>query len=88
MPVSVGGRSIGVLHTVAADGEPPTKAQVDRLEAIATHAGSRIGMLRVMSATTLQAATDPLTGLLNRRAFENKTHALLKHSRPFALGDG
>ena len=66
----------------------PTQAQVDRLEAIATHAGSRIGMLRVMSATTLQAATDPLTGLLNRRAFENKTHALLKNGRRFSARDG
>jgi diguanylate cyclase (GGDEF)-like protein len=88
VPVSVGGRSIGVLHTAARDQEPPTAGQVRRLESIATQSGSRIGMLRVMSATKLQAATDPLTGLLNRRAFENRVHALLRVHQPFALAMG
>jgi diguanylate cyclase (GGDEF)-like protein len=88
VPVSVGGRSIGVLHAAAAEGEPPTSSQVRRFEAIATQTGSRIGMLRVMAATTLQAATDPLTGLLNRRAFENRVHALVRANEPFALAMG
>jgi diguanylate cyclase (GGDEF)-like protein len=41
-----------------------------------------------MSTTTLQAATDPLTGLLNRRSFENRVHAQLRLGRPFALAMG
>jgi diguanylate cyclase (GGDEF)-like protein len=88
VPVSVGGRSIGVLHAVAGLEDLPTAMQVRRLEAVANHAGSRLGMLRVMSATTLQAATDPLTGLLNRRSFENEAQAMLKRHRPFALAMG
>ena len=88
VPLSVGGRSIGVLHAVTPDDRPFDDATVNRLESISTQAGSRIGMLRVMSATTLQAATDPLTGLLNRRSFENRTHAMLRHHRPFALAMG
>lgn len=88
IPLSVGGRSIGVLHAVGVDRIPPTKPQIARLEAIASHGGARIGMLRVMSTTTLQAATDPLTGLLNRRAFENRAHALVQRGRQFALAMG
>jgi diguanylate cyclase (GGDEF)-like protein len=88
VPLSVGGRSIGVLHTVTQPVDPFEPGQVTRLESIATLAGARIGMLRVMSATTLQAATDPLTGLLNRRAFENKAHALLRQQRSFAIAMG
>lgn len=88
VPLSVGGRSIGVLHATTPIENPPDNAQINRLEAIATQAGSRIGMLRVMSATTLQAATDPLTGLLNRRSIENQTQQFIKQNRPFALAMG
>ncbi len=88
MPLSVGGRSIGVLHTATATAHVPSAVTISRLEAIATQAGSRIGMLRVMSTTTLQAATDPLTGLLNRRSIENQTQQLIKQGRPFALAMG
>jgi diguanylate cyclase (GGDEF)-like protein len=77
-----------VLHAVGAIDRTPTRAEVARLEAVASQAGSRIGMLRVMSATTLQAATDPLTGLLNRRSFENQAHAILRQHGPLALAMG
>ena len=88
VPVSVGGRSIGVLHASSSVDAIPTTQHVERLEAVANHAGSRLGMLRVMSATTLQAATDPLTGLLNRRSFENQVQLMIKRQRPFALAMG
>jgi diguanylate cyclase (GGDEF)-like protein len=88
VPVSVAGRSIGVLHATAPPGEQPDGLEVARLEALATQAGSRIGLLRVMEATSLQAATDPLTGLLNRRSFENRVQELLHRQRPFALAMG
>jgi diguanylate cyclase (GGDEF)-like protein len=88
VPMSVGGRSIGVLHTVSEVGLPPTGADLVDLEAIASQSGSRIGMLRVMSATTLQAATDPLTGLLNRRSMENQVHELMRRGNPFTLAMG
>jgi diguanylate cyclase (GGDEF)-like protein len=89
VPVSVGGRSIGVLHATIDPVQPPSPVEVSRLEALATQAGARLGMLRVMEATHLQAATDPLTGLLNRRSFENKVQDLLRRREPFtlALGD-
>jgi diguanylate cyclase (GGDEF)-like protein len=88
VPVSVGGRSIGVLHATTDPVEPPSAVEVARLEALATQAGTRLGMLRVMEATHLQAATDPLTGLLNRRSFENKVQDLLRRREPFTLAMG
>lgn len=85
VPVSVGGRSIGVLHSASEVTSPPSEADTAALEAIAAQAGSRIGMLRVMEATHLQAATDPLTGLLNRRSLENRAQDLVRRGVPFAL---
>jgi diguanylate cyclase (GGDEF)-like protein len=88
VPVSVGGRSIGVLHAAGDPARLPTADDARALEAVANQSGSRIGMLRVMQATHLQAATDPLTGLLNRRSFENQAHELLRKAVPFALAMG
>ena len=71
IPVSVMGRAVGVIHTTSGVGAPlEASAQTD-LQALANQAGARLGMLRIMSETQLQASTDGLTGLLNRRAFEN-----------------
>jgi len=71
IPVSVMGRTVGVIHTVGDAGVPVGDAIVADLHAIANQSGTRLGMLRVMAETQLQASTDGLTGLLNRRAFEN-----------------
>lgn len=88
VPVSVAGRSIGVLHATTDPAEPPTPVEVTRLETLATQAGARLGILRVMEATHLQAATDPLTGLLNRRSFENQLQELLRRRDPLTLAMG
>jgi diguanylate cyclase (GGDEF)-like protein len=88
VPVNVAGRSIGVLHAVGPLHQPPGPEPVVRLEALAGQGGARIGMLRVMQRTSLQAATDPLTGLLNRRTLETQAHELLRRGEPFALAIG
>lgn len=85
VPVSVAGRAIGVLHAVAAPEAPASEREIDQLNTLASHAGHQIGALRVMEATYLQAATDPLTGLLNRRSFENKVQELLHRDPPLAM---
>ena len=72
VPVSIMGRSVGVIHATA---EPHAKLDDDAvrdLGTLAKLAGARIGLLRVMVETQLQAATDSLTGLLNRRSFEQQ----------------
>ncbi len=72
LPVSIMGRSVGVIH---ATGEPQAELDDDAIRDLGTLAklaGARIGLLRVMVETQLQAATDSLTGLLNRRSFEQQ----------------
>ncbi len=88
IPLSIGGRSIGVLHAVGEHRQPPAGDALQKLEAVALQAGSRIGLLRVMASTTLQAATDPLTGLLNRRSFEDQVHQMISRHQPFVLAMG
>ncbi|MBV9660133.1 MAG: GGDEF domain-containing protein [Acidimicrobiales bacterium] len=72
VPVAMMGRTVGVIHTVGPVGEILEDATVERLQVIANNSGSRLGVLRIMAETQLQASTDGLTGLLNRRALENE----------------
>jgi diguanylate cyclase (GGDEF)-like protein len=88
IPVSTIGRSIGVLHVAGPPAHLPTLATIAKLEAVAEQVGGRLGTLRVMEKTHLQAATDPLTGLLNRRSLENQAQQLIRGSVPFALAMG
>jgi diguanylate cyclase (GGDEF)-like protein len=88
IPVSTIGRSIGVLHLPGSADEIPDRQTIVKLEAVAEQVGARIGTLRVMEKTHLQAATDPLTGLLNRRSLENQAQQLVHRAQPFALAMG
>jgi diguanylate cyclase (GGDEF)-like protein len=88
VPVNVAGRSIGVLHVAGPHNVPAQAEQVERLEILATQGGSRLGMLRVMERTSLQAATDPLTGLINRRTLEKSAHQLLLSGEVCAVAMG
>jgi diguanylate cyclase (GGDEF)-like protein len=52
---------------------------------LANQAGHRLGMLRIMAETQLQASTDPLTGLMNRRSLENRARMLRATGLEYAL---
>ena len=56
-----------------------------QLTTLATQAGARIGTVRAFQRTQLQASTDGLTGLVNRRTLETHLRGLIKHGRSFAL---
>lgn len=88
VPMNVVGRAIGVLQVTGRSGQLPDGVRLNAVETVAEQAATRIGMLRVMEKTHLQAATDPLTGLLNRRSLENQVHDLLRGPVPFALAMG
>ena len=72
IPVSVLGRTVGVLHTVSQPDIGPDAAREQDLTTLADQLGARIGLLRMMAESQLQASTDSLTGLLNRRSMENR----------------
>jgi diguanylate cyclase (GGDEF)-like protein len=85
VPVNVLGNTVGVLHVAAPAGDPPTADVASRLETISTQAGARLGMIRALQRSEIQAATDPLTGLLNRRSVEDRIYGLQREERAFAV---
>ena len=85
VPVSIMGRTVGVIHATDKPNAVVEDAQVQDLTTLAKLAGARIGLLRVMAETQLQASTDTLTGLLNRRSFSEKVAAVPHELHPVAL---
>src|SRR5262249_33299115 len=88
VPVGSMGRALGVLHMTGPEGNAPRAEVVDQLTTLATQAGSRIGTVRVFAKTQLQAGTDTLTGLPNRRSVQKLLRSYSKASRKFALAFG
>ncbi|MDW5416121.1 diguanylate cyclase [Iodobacter sp. CM08] len=82
IPLTSIGQGVGILHLIGPAGQLPDEAEMQRASAIAAHAGMRLGVLRVMSESQLQARTDPLTGLLNRRSLENQAARALGLPEP------
>jgi diguanylate cyclase (GGDEF)-like protein len=85
VPVTVLGSSIGVLHTTAEPGSPPDHDLIIGIEAIANQTGARIGMIRALASSQVQASTDPLTGMLNRRSMEELVRPILDSGQPYAV---
>lgn len=85
MPVSVVGAAVGVVHVARPAAEPFDRHDITAFAAVSQQLGSRIGLVRAMSQSQLQASTDPLTGLLNRRSLENEVRLLAQDARPYAL---
>jgi diguanylate cyclase (GGDEF)-like protein len=85
VPVNFMGRALGVLHVTGAKGKPPNPEQIAQLTALGVHAGNRIGTLRAFERSQLQASTDSLTGLTNRRAAEEVLASLLAVDSAFAV---
>lgn len=88
VPVSIAGKTVGVVHATGPDHDPPDGSTTTDLELIARKAGERIGILRAFSRTEAQARTDPLTGLLNRRSLESAVHDLTAEAHTFAVAYG
>ncbi len=76
VPVSIMGRSVGVIHVTGKQNDRFSENTELDLATLAKLSGARIGLLRVMAETQLQATTDSLTGLLNRRSFEHRVAGL------------
>jgi diguanylate cyclase (GGDEF)-like protein len=85
VPVSIMGRTVGVIHATGRPNEVVGDEKRDDLATLAKLAGARIGLLRVMAETQLQASTDTLTGLLNRRSFSEQVAAVPSHLHPVSI---
>lgn len=85
VPVTVAGRPAGVLHMTGEAGSPPPEPVHAQLVSLATSLGARYGALRTLENTRIEAATDGLTGLPNRRAFESAVADLIDHRVPFVM---
>ncbi len=76
VPLNFMGRALGVLHATGAPGRAPSQRVVGQLTTLGFLSGSRIGTVRAFERTQLQASTDSLTGLLNRRSLEARVHRM------------
>ncbi len=78
VPVTFMGRSLGVVHTTGPVALAPAAETLAGLALLGAQAGNRIGTLRSFELAQLQASTDALTGLPNRRAFESEAQQRLR----------
>ncbi|MDW3216375.1 MAG: GGDEF domain-containing protein [Ilumatobacteraceae bacterium] len=88
VPVNVLGTPSAVLHAVRDNTDVSSvdlAEEVAALEGVAVRFGARLGMMRAMSQSQLQADTDPLTGLLNRRAMENQAREMRTQHSMFGV---
>ncbi|WP_088320736.1 diguanylate cyclase [Kineosporia sp. R_H_3] len=85
VPVAFMGRSLGVLHAASPSERTPPDAVVENMRVLAERTGSRLGTLRAFARAERQASTDALTGLENRRSFEDRLRGLTASGRGYAL---
>jgi diguanylate cyclase (GGDEF)-like protein len=85
VPISFMGRSLGVLHATAPEGAAISEDKVREMTTLAAQTGSRIGTVRAFQQSQLQATTDGLTGLINRRTLENRVRELILGGRAFSI---
>lgn len=88
VPVSISSTAAGVLHSVGRQGHTVDAGTRETLDYIAARAGDRIGALRAFDRSESQAATDPLTGLANRRSFEDRIGAVMRTGTPVTIAFG
>lgn len=84
-PVTFMGQALGVLHQVGDDGTLLSKPRVKRLTTLAAQVGTRLGTVQSFAQVEQQAHTDPLTGLMNRRAFEEAMRRLIASGLPYSI---
>lgn len=79
------GRSLGVLHVTGPDGHEVDEEGAQRLAELAGQVGTHIGTVRTFAKAQLQAGTDSLTGLPNRRSVEEELSRRLGDGERFAV---
>jgi diguanylate cyclase (GGDEF)-like protein len=85
VPISMAGRTTGVMHAEGPTAVPPPPAMRYELELVARKTGDRIGALRILARSESQARLDPLTGLSNRRTLERRILETTADGAPFVV---
>lgn len=80
--VAINGRNTGALQLI---GAPPIEEMRDLMRHLSTTAGNRLSVVRVLEERELQASTDPLTGLANRRQMNQRLADLEGQREEFAV---
>lgn len=85
VPLAFMGRSMGVLHVTGPAGDPVDPEAAVRLATIAAQVGTHLGTVRAFATAQLQASTDSLTGLLNRRSIGDELNRRLAAGAHLAI---
>lgn len=85
VPVTFMGRAIGVLHAAGPVDAPLKAEQVQQLGTLGTQIGMRIGTVRAFAKSQVEASTDGLTGLPNRRTLEQQMRLLSSGDAEFVV---
>lgn len=84
-PIVVGGRGAGMMRSFGETGDPGLFRLLQSLTTSANQIGARLTVMRSMAASEMKATTDPLTGLCNRRAMDDRLESILRDHSEFAL---
>lgn len=84
-PITVSGTGVGVLRALGPAGDPGLYRLLQSLNTAAHHVGARLSVVRSISASAREAATDPLTGAANRRSGEARLSELTQHQKNYVL---
>ncbi len=82
-PVAAAGQTIAVAQASWVGPERPQ--QIASLEALATQLGARLGVVRTLQEREVQASTDALTGLANRRCMNELGRELEDRDGEYAV---
>lgn len=85
LPVRNAGRRLGVIHVTAPSASDLDTNVMDALGTVADLAGAKLAQVQAFEDTWKRATTDQLTGLSNRRAFEDRANELIARQVPFIL---
>jgi len=80
-PLTARGRTIGVLSAHRADVDAFTSADLDLLTVVARYLAGAIEVANLHEQFKTLAATDALTGLANRRAFQERLQVEIRRAR-------
>ncbi len=81
-PVSVNGQVVALLQLYNYEAD---ETHYEEMEAMALAMGARLGVARSLAARELEAGTDPLTGLPNRRILNDRLASLDEADLPYGI---